>query len=117
MLRFHRQRAPKAPAGIFLLIGRSIMRTIVLLSAVGAMLAAMLPGTPAQAAPRTWVSGTGSGGACTRSSPCADFNLAYNATDPGGEINCVDAGDFAGIHLTFPQSSPIHCAGTAGTYT
>ena len=72
------------------------MRKIALLSAVvSAMLVAMLPGTPAQALNhRSWVSGTGSGTACTRAAPCADFQAAHDATSAGGEINCVDAGDF-----------------------
>src|SRR6266436_4105811 len=96
------------------------MRKIVLLSAVvSAMLVAMLPG-PAQALNlRSWVSGTGSGTACSRTAPCANFQFAHDATATGGEINCVDAGDF-----TFPgpystpviisRSMTIDCGGTFG---
>src|SRR6266404_573250 len=95
------------------------MRKIVLLSAVSAMLVAMLPGTPAQALYlRTWVSGTGSGTTCTRASPCQTFQTAHDAMDAGGEINCVDAGDFTlGSDLTITKSITIDCAGTLGAST
>jgi hypothetical protein len=75
----------------------------------------MLPGTPAQAIPRTWVSSTGSGSACTRAAPCSTFVGAYNATDPGGEINCVDAGDFGALIIA--KSITVDCGGTFGAVT
>ena len=70
---------------------------------------------PAQAASRTWVSGTSGNDAnpCTRALPCATFAAAYTATDAFGEINCIDAGSF-GV-LTIQKSITISCeAGTAG---
>lgn len=67
---------------------------------------------PAHAIPRTFVSGTGGGAACTRAAPCATFLAAYNATDAGGEINCVDAGEFGS--LSIDKSITIDCAGTLG---
>jgi hypothetical protein len=82
-------------------------------AASAAMFALFIAATPAHAAPRTFVSGTGSdAGSCTRAAPCLTFNFAHNQTDPGGEINCVDAGDFG--NLTISKSITIDCAGTVG---
>src|SRR3954470_7372666 len=67
----------------------------------------------AQAIPRTFVSGTGNGTACTRTAPCAAFQIAVSATDDGGEINCLDAGDFGAVIID--KNITIDCAGTAGT--
>src|SRR5258708_2940876 len=41
----------------------------------------------------SWVSGTGSGTACTRTAPCADFTTALAITQINGEIRCADAGN------------------------
>jgi hypothetical protein len=68
--------------------------------------------SPAQAAPRTFVSGTGSGAACTRAAPCATFQAAHDATDAGGEVNCVDAGEFSAVVIS--KSITIDCNGTLG---
>lgn len=61
----------------------------------------------AGAIPRTWVSGTGSGAACTQAAPCASFQAADDVTDPGGQISCRDAGDFG--KLTVTKSITIDC--------
>jgi hypothetical protein len=94
------------------------MRTIVLLSAaVSTMLVALLPGAPAQAQiARTWVASTGTGTACTRLAPCNNFQTAHDATASGGEINCVDAGDFSnpGSTVLISKSITIDCGGTLG---
>jgi parallel beta helix pectate lyase-like protein len=66
----------------------------------------------AEAAPRTFVSGSGGGATCTRAAPCATFQAAHDVTDAGGEINCVDAGDYGGVTIT--KSITIDCAGTVG---
>jgi hypothetical protein len=66
----------------------------------------------AQAAPRTFVSGTGGGAACTRAAPCATFQAAHDVTDAGGEVDCVDAGEFNAVVIT--KSITIDCAGTVG---
>jgi hypothetical protein len=71
---------------------------------------AVIVATPAGAIPRTWVSATGGGAACTRAAPCATFQAAHDATDPNGEINCVDSGAFGG--LTISKSITIDCAGS-----
>jgi hypothetical protein len=87
------------------------MKTGALLStAIVALLLPILPGTPAGAIQRTWVASTGGGAACTRAAPCATFQAAHDATDAGGEINCVDPADYGRIDIT--KSITIDCTGT-----
>ena len=50
----------------------------------------------------SWISGTGSGAACTRTAPCADFGTALGATQAGGVISVLDSGDFGPLQLTKP---------------
>src|SRR3954454_11052905 len=89
------------------------MKTAALLfSSLAIFLVTLLPVAPAQAAPRTWVASYGSGTTCSRSLPCAFFQFAHNAADAGGEINCIDAGDFGGADIT--KSITIDCGGTFG---
>jgi hypothetical protein len=92
------------------------MRKIASLSAAfGAMLVLVLHPVPAQAAPRTWVSGTGTdAGTCTRAAPCLTYAFAFGVTDIGGEINCLDPGSFAGNPLTINKSISIVCDYTEG---
>ena len=90
------------------------MTKISLLStSLAAMLGALLPATPAQAIPKTFVSSTGGGTACTFTAPCNNFTAAYNATDSGGEIACLDSGFFQGTGILKPIT--IDCAGTGAT--
>ncbi|MBV9219078.1 MAG: right-handed parallel beta-helix repeat-containing protein [Methylobacteriaceae bacterium] len=65
---------------------------------------------------RSWVASYGSGTACTRAAPCADFVTALAATAPGGEINCVDQGDFSSptSQLLIEKSITIDCEGVQG---
>jgi hypothetical protein len=87
------------------------MKTIALLStSVAAMLLPLLHVTPAQAIPRTWVASNGAGAACTRAAPCATFQAAHDATDAGGEVNCVDPGEYGRIDII--KSITIDCTGT-----
>jgi hypothetical protein len=88
------------------------MRTMTLWSATS-ILGFLLSAPVAQAIPRTFVSGTGSGTSCTRTTPCATFQAAHDATDAGGEINCVDAGEFGAVTIT--KSITIDCTGAVGT--
>jgi hypothetical protein len=81
-------------------------------ASVAAALALVLTASVAHAIPRTFVSHTGSGAACTRTTPCADFQTAHDATDPGGEINCLDADEFDGATIT--KSITIDCGGVVG---
>jgi hypothetical protein len=66
----------------------------------------------------TWVASTGSDSAnCDRPTPCATFANAYANTTAGGEITCVDSGDFGGFGLLTPisHSITINCENTVGT--
>ena len=46
----------------------------------------------------TWVASNGNDGSnCDRSTPCQSFQVAYQHTAPGGEITCLDSGNFGGI--------------------
>src|SRR6267142_1594401 len=63
---------------------------------------------------RTWVSSTGSdANPCSRSSACATFQGAHDKTAAGGEINCVDAGDYGTVNIT--KAMTIDCSGTLGS--
>jgi hypothetical protein len=86
-----------------------------IIASFAAGIIALLAATPASAIPRTWVSSTGAGAACTRAAPCATFQAAHDATDPNGEINCVDAGEYGPVNITKPIT--IDCAGAVGAIT
>jgi len=64
----------------------------------------------AQAATKSWVSSNGGGVTCSRALPCATFQIAHDATTPGGEINCVDAGDYGQVIIT--KAISIVCENT-----
>ena len=82
-------------------------------AALGAMLGLLLHAAAAQAAPRTWVSGTGAdAGTCTRTAPCLTYIFAITQTDTGGEINCLDPGGFG--PLTINKSISVVCDYTEG---
>ncbi|MBV8565905.1 MAG: hypothetical protein JO273_10665 [Methylobacteriaceae bacterium] len=94
------------------------MRRIALsLAALAAMLAFALPGTVAQAQnARSWVASFGSDvNPCNRAQPCATFAFAITKTNAGGEINCVDQGEFGnGGQMTITKSITIDCEGVQG---
>jgi parallel beta helix pectate lyase-like protein len=93
--------------------GGFIMQRLSLsLASASAVLAFVLTVNPARALDHTWVSSTGSGTACTRAAPCADFNTAYTATSPGGVISVLDSGDFGS--LTIQKSITIRAEGVDG---
>jgi hypothetical protein len=92
-------------------ISGELVRSAIGLSAILAALTLVV--SPASALPRTWVSGTGAGAACTRAAPCATFQAAHDATDPNGEINCVDSGSYGTVTITKPIT--VDCAGVLGT--
>src|SRR5262245_4981067 len=59
---------------------------------------------------RSWVSGSGNdANPCTRTSPCLTFAGALAKTFTGGEINCLDSGDFGIVAIT--KSISIRCMG------
>jgi hypothetical protein len=75
------------------------------------ILALLLPTAPAQAlSTKTWVANGGSGSTCSRASPCGTFQAAHDATAAGGEINCVDAGDYGTV--TINKAISIICDNT-----
>jgi len=64
----------------------------------------------------SWVSSTGSGAACTRAAPCADFGTAQNLTNAGGVISVLDPGDYTnGIYVQ--KSLTIRAEGVDGGAT
>jgi hypothetical protein len=66
----------------------------------GAVVAALYA-APAQATPRTWVSGTGDDTwPCSRTAPCKTFAGAISKTDVGGEISVMDAGAYGDVTIT-----------------
>src|SRR5438132_14276618 len=90
-------------------------KAVFLLAIIGLTSLPLVAASPARAqAARTWVSGTGDDlNPCSRTAPCQTFARAVMVTAPGGEINCLDAGQFGPLSITF--SLTISCAaGTAG---
>jgi hypothetical protein len=79
------------------------------LSATFIASAAMFAATPAYAqATRTWVAGRGDdANPCSRTAPCRTFAGAISKTAAGGEINCVEPGDFQAVTIT--KSMAIIC--------
>ncbi|HXC56381.1 MAG TPA: right-handed parallel beta-helix repeat-containing protein [Rhizomicrobium sp.] len=69
---------------------------------------------PAQAqAVRTWVASTGDDvNPCSRTLPCHTFAGAIPKTAPGGEIDCVDPGNFNPVTIT--KSITLDCGGGIG---
>ncbi|MBV8834972.1 MAG: right-handed parallel beta-helix repeat-containing protein [Alphaproteobacteria bacterium] len=67
-------------------------------------------------ATRTWVSGVGDdANPCSRTAPCLTFNGALAKTAAGGEINCLDAGDFGGGNpVSIAKAITIDCSATLG---
>src|SRR5712664_3217542 len=95
-----------------------IIRQVALSLAIIALAMPLFAAAPAQAqSARTWVSGTGdNANPCSRTAPCRTFQGAMASTSPGGEINCLDAGDFGSVAIF--MSLTISCeAGTAGILT
>lgn len=89
------------------------MRTSRTLALASAIIFALLV-IPASAAPlsRTFVSGTGSdSNTCIRTAPCASFGGALGKTATGGEIDCLDPGDFGAV--TINKSVSIICDGVS----
>ena len=79
-----------------------------------AVLALALASLANAQATRAWVSGVGNDmNPCSRTAPCLTFAGALAKTAAGGEINCVDTGDFGFVNIT--QSVTIDCGGTSGS--
>ena len=85
-----------------------IKRLVLLLSVI----AASSLGTPSAHAlttyARTWVSGAGTNNSeCSVTTPCQTFAQAIGVTASGGEIDCLDPGDFGAVTISI--SVTIDC--------
>jgi len=88
-----------------------------LLFALALTLAPVALAGPAAAAGtqvQTWVSDTGSDSSttCQITAPCATFNGAYGKTLIGGEIKCLNSGDYGVVAIT--NSITINCQYSIG---
>src|SRR4051812_9164250 len=87
------------------------------LTIVAAMSLVTMLVAPAQAQlNHTWVASNGSdliGNSCDRPTPCASFFTAIGKTNAGGEITCVDSGNYGGIALN--KSITINCQNAIGS--
>jgi hypothetical protein len=91
---------------------RKLARSLAVLSA---MLLPVLHTAPAHAANvLSWVSRTGSDNndCATAATPCLTFQGALGKTGSGGEITCLDFGDFGG--MVVEASVTIDCRATGG---
>jgi hypothetical protein len=60
---------------------------------------------------RSFVSGVGSdANPCTRTAPCATFNAAFSQTNPNGEINVLDPGNYGSLFIY--RSITVDATGT-----
>jgi hypothetical protein len=63
---------------------------------------------------QSWVSGVGSDtNACTRTAPCLTFAGALSKTAAGGEIDCLDPGNFGAV--TINKAITLDCSGAFGS--
>src|ERR1700704_924151 len=61
----------------------------------------LLPASAHAQATRTWVSGVGDdANPCSRTAPCKTFAGAISKTAVGGEIDCLDEGEFGQVTIT-----------------
>jgi hypothetical protein len=82
--------------------------------AAGCLVVALaLSGSPAAAAARVWVASTGAGATCSHAAPCATFQAAHTAVDVGGEISCIDSGDYGSIIIA--KTVTIDCSNVQAT--
>jgi Right handed beta helix region len=86
-----------------------------LLTILGSLCVAFLASPASAEAMRTWVSAAGDDmRSCSRTEPCRSFNRAIQEAAAGGEINCIDAGEYSTFSLTINKSITIDCEGTYG---
>src|SRR5215831_15595376 len=92
---------------------RAAIKSKPALAALAAL--ALLPGTPAWAAPKVWVANTGNDfNPCTVASPCATFAHAHGVVDAGGEIGILTPGDYAAVTIAKSVSITNDGVGEAG---
>ncbi|MDQ3936299.1 MAG: right-handed parallel beta-helix repeat-containing protein [Actinomycetota bacterium] len=86
---------------------------LIVLTAIGLLIALAVPTAASAQATRTWVSGVGDdANPCSRTAPCKTFAGAISKTAAKGEINCLDPGGFGGVTIT--KSITIKCHYTEG---
>lgn len=85
------------------------MPTTIRLAAAFVLLALSSQMAAAQVLFQSWVSRNGSGTDCSEPLPCSNFAAAHNATHPGGQISCVDSGDYGPVMIT--KAITINCTG------
>ncbi|MBV9220855.1 MAG: right-handed parallel beta-helix repeat-containing protein [Methylobacteriaceae bacterium] len=91
--------------------------TASLLASLGVLLAFAYAGPAWAQNARSWVASDGSdANPCTRANPCATFIHALLKTNAGGEINCVDQGDYGGNDLFINKSITIDCEGVQARF-
>ncbi len=91
---------------------------VFVLAALASVAAAVLVPSSAAAQPivHTWVASNGSDGAsCDRPTPCATSSGALAKTVAGGEITCVDSGNYGQFSWTISKSVTINCDGAIGS--
>jgi hypothetical protein len=89
------------------------MKHFVLGALIASATAALSFVSPASAVDQSFVSGTGNdANPCTRASPCQNFGTAIAATAAGGEIICLDAGQYSTFVIS--KAIKINCQGTVG---
>ena len=89
-------------------------RTRNLFAALTLALASLLPAGSAYALnSHSWVSSTGTGNACTRLAPCADFDTAQTATLAGGVISLLDPSNIPDFFI-ITKSLTIRAEGVDG---
>ena len=85
--------------------------TLTTIAILGAIFVLTPHAAQAQVPNRTWVAKNGlDSNPCSRSQPCASFQHAHDVTNPGGEINCVDASEY--LAVTINKSISIVCDNT-----
>jgi hypothetical protein len=63
--------------------------------------------SPASAANAAYLSRNGTGSVCTLAAPCSGMGLAIGAAGPGGEVICLDKGNYGGAIIN--DSITISC--------
>jgi hypothetical protein len=112
---FHSIRALAHTRGNFMFTMRR------LLPAFALILAAVAFAAPGQAATllHTWVSNSGNdSSSCDITAPCATFVGAIDKTSSGGEVTCLNSGDYgSGAQIIISQPINIDCEYSIGSPT
>src|SRR5687768_3633243 len=88
-------------------------RFLLLLAVFATAATAAVFTSSAHALLHTWVSDSGENtNPCSKAAPCRTFQGAFNKTDAGGVISCVDSGSFGVV--TINKSVTIYCEGAIG---